>query len=196
MRKQHPFADRWNHNTMHYPLIADALVGHRVVLDVGCGEGTLARYLADRGHEVIGIDPDPNVLPADTQGAHFMLAHATNLPFGDDSFDAVVSAMVLHHTRIELALVEMRRVLKPGGVLVDLGYARDKGIKERLRSAADIPGHLWSRRGKKPWEPDTRKADAKLGWAETRAVIEKMLPEAHWRRLPGWRYLATWVRPA
>ena len=29
MRKQHPFADRWNHNTMHYPLIADALVGHR-----------------------------------------------------------------------------------------------------------------------------------------------------------------------
>lgn len=196
MASRHPFADRWNHNTQHYPLVADSIVGHRIVLDVGCGEGTLARYLASRGHEVIGIDSDPGVLPGDSEGTHFMLADATNLPFADDSFDAVVSVMVLHHTRIELALVEMRRVLKPGGVLVDLGYARDKGVRELARSAVDIPWALWAARGKTAWEPATSKSDAKLGWAETRAVINKMLPDAHWQRLPGWRYLATWVRPA
>lgn len=46
MADQHPFAQRWNADTQYYPRIADLLEGHDVVLDAGCGEGTLARYLA------------------------------------------------------------------------------------------------------------------------------------------------------
>lgn len=196
MPSDHPFADRWNHNTWRYPLVGDLIEGREVVLDVGCGEGSLARYLASRGHQVIGVDPDASVLPTDTEGTHFLLGDATNLPFGDDSFDAVVSVMMLHQTRLELALTEMRRVLKPGGLLVDIGYARDKGLGEMLRSAADIPGHWWARRGTTPWEPATIKSDATLGWAETRDAMTEMLPEVEWRRIGGWRYLATWQRPA
>lgn len=195
MPAAHPFAERWNRNTRHYPRVADELAGHEVILDVGCGEGTLARHLAGLGHQVIGIDRDASVLPADAEGAHFMLGDATNLPFPNDSFDAVVSVMVLHQTRLELALVEMRRVLNPGGVLVVVGYAQAKGIGEWLRSAADVPGDLAARRGTTAWEPDTAKPAASLGWAETRAAIDRMLPQAQWERLPGWRYLATWRRP-
>lgn len=193
---KHRFAHQWNHNTQHYPRIAELLAGREVVLDVGCGDGTLARYLAECGHQVIGIDRDPDVLPADSEGTHYLLADANALPFPADSFDAVVSVMVLHHTRMELALTEMRRVIKPGGLLVDLGYARDKGLGELLRSAADIPGDLWARRGKTRWEPPTITADAQLGWAETRAVFDKMLPGSNWQRVAGWRYLASWQRDA
>lgn len=195
MPADHPFADRWNHNTWRYPEVARLVSGHRLVLDVGCGEGTLARYLADRGHAVIGIDPDAGVLPADSGEAHFLLGDVENLPYPADSFDAVVSFMVLHHTRIELAVAEMRRVLKPGGVLVDVGFGRDKGLGELLRSGLDVFGDLLARRGTTAWEPETAKADASLGWAETRAVFERLLPGVAWRRVGGWRYIATWRRP-
>lgn len=196
MGKQHPFADRWNHNSWRYPLVGDLVESHEVVLDVGCGDGTLARYLADRGHQVIGVDADPTVLPADSQGTHFILGDVTNLPFENDSFDAVVAVMVLHQTRLDLALTEMRRVLKPGGLLVDVGYARDQTISERLGSAGDVVGAWWARRGTTAWEPETRKAEASRGWAETAAAIREILPDAEWRRIGGWRYLATWRRPA
>lgn len=192
MPKNHPFADRWNHNTAQYPRVAGLVSDCPLILDVGCGEGTLARYLADLGHQVVGIDPDPDVLPDDGERTHFMIGDVTGLPFADASFDAVVSVMALHQTRLELALVEMRRVLRPGGLLVDIGYARNKGLGEKLRSAADIPQNLIAKIGTTSWEPDTIKMDALLGWAETREAIQGILPGATWQRLPGWRYLSVW----
>lgn len=78
----HPFASQWNLDSELYPLVGDLLEGREVVLDVGCGDGTLARYLARRGHQVLGIDREPEVLPSDSEGTHFELADASNLPFG------------------------------------------------------------------------------------------------------------------
>ena len=50
---------RWNHNTHYYPLIlATVPAGCQRVLDVGCGEGMLARQLARRVPRVVGIDQD------------------------------------------------------------------------------------------------------------------------------------------
>lgn len=196
MPATHPFAQRWNNDTRHYPLIADLVADCPVVLDVGCGDGTLSRYLASLGHQVIGINRDPSALPADSEGAHFIVAEASGLPFPDDSFDAVVSVMVLHRTRLELALVEMRRVLKPGGLFADVGSARDKGVGEVLRSAAGLPGDLLVRRGTTAWRAETHAQGARLGWEETRQAITRMLPQAQFRRIGGRRYLATWRRPS
>ncbi|GAA2182317.1 class I SAM-dependent methyltransferase [Brooklawnia cerclae] len=193
--RAHPFRAQWNHNTRYYPTVAEAVEGREVVLDAGCGDGTLARHLASRGHTVIGVDREASVLPPDTAGTHFILADVTNLPFPDDSFDAVVSVMMLHHTRIDLALVEMRRVLKPGGLLVDVGSARDKGIGDLARSALDVPGDLLAKRVTTPWDPGTPTVDPVLGWTQTRDTMARMLPGLQWRRVPGWRYVATWQRP-
>lgn len=194
MPAEHPFADRWNGSTRHYPLIAELIRDHPLVLDVSCGDGTLARYLARQGHQVVGIGADPAALPTDGEGTHFMLGDVTGLPFAADCFDAVVSVMVLHRTHLDLALVEMRRVLKPGGLLVDLGTARDQGVADLLRSTAEVPGELLGRRATTAWQPDPQVAP-RLGWDETRNAITRVAPGAGFRRLSGRRYLATWRRP-
>lgn len=109
------------------------------VLDVGCGTGTLAIGIADAapGTPVSGIDPDPAILErarlkAARAGAAITLseARAEELPFPDESFDAVSMTLMLHHLRPDpklRALREARRVLRPGGrvVIADFGRPRD-----------------------------------------------------------------------
>jgi len=104
--------------------IADVeLAGARRVLDVGCGEGQVARRIAAlAGTHVFGIDPTENQLIAAREregGATYGRAAAECLPFADGSFDAVVICLTLEHLDpFEPAVVEVGRVLEPGGRFV------------------------------------------------------------------------------
>src|SRR5215208_3333909 len=66
----------------------------RHTLDLGCGEGRVARALKARGHRVTGVDAAPTMIrlaqEADPSG-DYVLADATALPFDDQSFDLVVA---------------------------------------------------------------------------------------------------------
>ena len=108
------------------------------VLDIGCGTGTLLLLLKERcaGADAVGIDGDPKALAIASAKAtkqhravRFEEALATKLPYGDASFDRVLSSLMLHHlTRDEKlgALREARRVLAPGASfhLVDFAAPR------------------------------------------------------------------------
>lgn len=104
------------------------------VLDAGTGSGYLAFALAGLGAgEVIGVDVEPDlyVLPAERAAVAALLtvgepervrlerADVHRLPFPDASFDLVCSMTAVEHfTDLERAVAEMRRVLRPGGVMV------------------------------------------------------------------------------
>ena len=102
------------------PLAAEHLDGARRVLDVGCGEGQVAR-LAMRGgaREVIGVDPTAAQLDVAKErggGVAYGRASADALPFADESFDAVVACLVFEHIdAVDDALREVGRVLVNGG---------------------------------------------------------------------------------
>ena len=102
------------------PLAAEDLAGARRVLDIGCGEGQIAR-LAVRGGAttVVGVDPTwAQVAEARARGGGPMYARAeaAHLPFGDAAFDAVVACLVFEHIEaVDHALAEVGRVLEPGG---------------------------------------------------------------------------------
>jgi|GEM_PF-716138 len=87
------------------------LKGSRV-LEVGAGSGTLQDLVDD----YVGLD----IAASAARFFHkpFVQGSATNMPFEDDSFDATWSVWVLEHVpNPELALVEMRRVVRDGGLI-------------------------------------------------------------------------------
>ena len=95
------------------------------VLDVGCGTGRLAHWIAERvgtKDAVVGIDPlEERIHIARSRGAavRFEVGQAEDLrAFEDESFDAVCMSSVLHWVADKAqALAEARRVLRPGGRL-------------------------------------------------------------------------------
>lgn len=90
-------------------------------LDVGCGEGRLARDLAALGHDVVGVDASSTMLAAAREAAPEMelhLADAADLPFADESFSLVVAFMSLQDVDdLSGAMREAARVLALGGRL-------------------------------------------------------------------------------
>lgn len=88
-------------------------------LDVGCGEGRLARDLARLGHNVTGIDRSPTMVEAARAASPeipFRLADAAALPFPDESFDCVVAFMSLQDSDdLAGAARECGRVLRGEG---------------------------------------------------------------------------------
>lgn len=98
------------------------------VLEIGCGTGnlTVRAKRAAPAANVTALDPDPRALARAQRkvrgrsGIRFERGYAQQLPFADDSFDKVLSSMMLHHLDADVkraALAEARRVLRPGGSL-------------------------------------------------------------------------------
>ena len=93
--------------------------GDERLLDVGCGDGGVARLLRERVGDVIGIDVEASEEWQDGDGLSFSVADGEQLPFADASFDLVHSKDSLHHMNDpRAALAEYRRVLKPGGAVL------------------------------------------------------------------------------
>jgi ubiquinone/menaquinone biosynthesis C-methylase UbiE len=105
------------------------------VLDVGCGTGTLAIDAAHRvgsAGRVAGIDPGAEQIARASKKAarhnqklyapiEFQVGVIEQLPFPDQTFDVVLSSLMMHHLPASLkrqGLAEIARVLKPGGRLV------------------------------------------------------------------------------
>jgi SAM-dependent methyltransferase len=121
-------------------------VRDRDVLDIGCGEGGLARRLASAGARVVGVDPLPGALErarghADGgPSARYVEGVAEALPFPDASFDVAIFFNSLHHVPVEAmdaALEEAARVLRPGGLLYVQEPKAEGSAFELLRAVDD-----------------------------------------------------------
>lgn len=107
------------------------------ILEVGCGTGVLARWLARRTrgrNRIVGMDVSPFFLReaailAKNDGLEeiieFQQGNAESLPFPDGSFHVSISSTVIQRVDATKMLSEMLRVTKPGGRVAILGHAHD-----------------------------------------------------------------------
>jgi ubiquinone/menaquinone biosynthesis C-methylase UbiE len=113
-----------------------------LVLDIGCGTGTLAiaakRQVGPKGH-VYGIDASREMIARASKKARkaslevdFRNALVESIPFPDRRLDVVLSSLMLHHlpgTLRSQCASEVRRVLKPGGRLLAIDFGTAPGTK-------------------------------------------------------------------
>lgn len=97
----------------------------RRALDLGCGPGELATRLRRVGWNVLALDHDPLMAArARRAGCSVLVADAARLPLATDAVDVAAAAFLLPHVEdVVEHLVEVRRVLRPGGSMVQLGWA-------------------------------------------------------------------------
>jgi len=94
------------------------------VLEIGTGTGIFTEFFCKAGFNVNSIDIFQGLLEKTKMRClnngtlHLSAADVENLPFRDNSFDAVVGICVLHHLNVVPALKEIRRVVKKGGIIL------------------------------------------------------------------------------
>lgn len=117
------------------------------LLDVGCGHGEALGFLASLGWHATGVEIDPRaVAAARARGLDVIQGEIASAGLADESFDAVTSSHVVEHVHDPRAfLVEGRRVLRTGGVLVAVTpNARSELLARHGRNwlGLDPPRHL------------------------------------------------------
>ncbi len=192
----------WNHNAAYYKWISAQLRGCSTVLDVGCGDGSLAKYLSRPGRTVLGIDPSEDcIMSAEREfceGARFEVRSFEKFEAAPGSFDAVVFCASLHHMDMEPALEKAVGLLRGCGRLAVVGLASPSGLADRMIDVCRVvPCALGSRLHK-------MRSSEELGlptsyvfpkMAEVRDAAERLLPGASIRYGLYWRYLLCWQKP-
>ena len=101
------------------PMAVERLGGITCLLDIGTGDGQLARLAARKGIRAVGVDPTLNQVRVALErggGPTYARAEAAALPFPDRSFDGVLACLVFEHiSAVDEAISEVARVLRPGG---------------------------------------------------------------------------------
>lgn len=134
--------------------------GH-AVLDLGCGEGRLARFIESRRPRLhVGFDiglaslrvvqrsEGVPLLGAPRRGRYYICGDGITAPFADGSFDRVVCSLVLYLLPLERAIGELARVVRPGGRVYTrvpmlawgrlVEAARSRSLRSRLYGAGHV----------------------------------------------------------
>lgn len=134
------------------------------LLEIGCGTGLVTARVHDATHAgIVGTDISPELIAeARAQLPHltFEVDNALRLSFPDGSFDAVYGSSILHHLELDVALAEMRRVLKPRGRIV---FAEPNMMNPQIFVQKNVPII-------KRWLGDTPHETAFVRWSIARRL--------------------------
>jgi 2-polyprenyl-3-methyl-5-hydroxy-6-metoxy-1,4-benzoquinol methylase len=202
----------WNHNDHYHQLIIGIIAPDcQSALDVGCGQGALTRRLRQLIPHVTGMDRDERSIALARAQAKFPDIRYLQADFLAESvepgsFDLVTSVASLHHMDAEAALRKMADVLRPGGVLVVIGLARDFSPTNFALIVPAMIGN-WMHRAAAAWSRRASPGAAGIAYQspviwppattyrQARRLAERILPGVQYRRRLYWRYSLVWHKP-
>lgn len=140
--------DRFLEITMNEEFIKNEFVNFskldsdQIILDFGCGTGTLIKMILDKipTLNIVGVDIDQNILNVATKKLklyhpRLIKYNGRNIPFNDNHFDKVLTSLAVHHIYTEdkvLTFKEINRVIKPGGKIYILDFVKPRDIYSRI----------------------------------------------------------------
>jgi len=195
-------AAAWNHNIHYHDVVLRAVPTNcRRALEVGCGQGLLARQLARQCEQVVAIDVDRDALSggaamsAAEARIEFVEGDVMTHPFSGGSFDLVTAVATLHHLPLKPALARFRSLLRSGGVLAVVGLYRLHTPGDYAWAAAALPASriMGCLRQRAEVGAPVQHPGETLG--EIRAACQTLLPGAVFRRHLFFRYSLIWRKP-
>jgi SAM-dependent methyltransferase len=128
-------------NDVYNHLVAFGLQPSHRIVDIGCGTGLASAPLIENGYNVTGVDPSEPMLAVARERypqAQWVRGTAESLPFDAGTFDVAISGQALHHADARPALEEIKRVLRPHGIVAIWwkGLAGDDPVKQLRDSIA------------------------------------------------------------
>jgi len=191
---------RWNHNIHYHPwALKNIPRGAMRALDVGCGEGMLARGLRPQVPEVTGIDlHGDSIIQAREHGddIEYVLGNVLTHPFASESFDLITTVATLHHMDSRAGIERMRELLRPGGTLAIVGCASNSSSLELPAELASVAAHRFYSRGREIWEhPSPTVWPPDDSYRDIRRLTRELLPGRRYRRRLLWRYTVLWTKP-
>lgn len=186
----------WNHNTHYYDHVVRCIPkGCARALDVGCGEGELARRMAAVCEEVAGIDTVRPGLAASGYACkrlRFLEGDVMTFPLPLASFNFIAAVASLHHLPLRPALVRLRELLAPGGVLVIIGLYRTTTLQDWGWTAIGRVASVCFRCRRKYQKVCTPQCEPREALSEIQAVSQELLPGSRLKRLLLLRYSIVW----
>lgn len=176
----------------HLPLAPPARI-----LDVGCGTGRISHELHRAGYHVVGIDPHGPSLEVARQevpGGTFVRGDVLTHELPQAPFDGVVAVGSLHHFDLDRGLQRIHDLLRPGGWLAALGYARSTWrdlpwlVATQAVRRITRPAERWAHPSPKCWPPPH-------DFSTTRRIVAAHLPGHRWQRDGQGRYVVSWQKP-
>ncbi len=180
-------------------------------LEIGCGFGAFARLVAGRAGSVTAVDVSPQMLRVaiERSRAHpnlqFILGDFLRLDLQPETYDCIVTTTTLHHLPQREAVAKMKRLLRPGGVLVIHDLLDPEGVFDWALNFIRLPLNCaarFRRTGRLRERREVRAAWAEHGRHETYlkpgdvlALRDEYLPGALVRRHLLWRYTIVWGKP-
>ena len=118
------------------------------VLELAAGTGKFTRQLVSRFAHVVAVEPDPGMrrlLVAGYASVEAIDGTAEQIPLADDAVDAVFVAQAFHRFDNEAALMEIARVLRPGGALVVLWNVANGQAVPPITAVEELLAPIWPR---------------------------------------------------
>jgi len=190
----------WNHNYAYHNWIQKKLKNKKKVLDVGCGNGTLAFQIAEQGKLVTGLDCSHESIKSASQKNSYKTIQWVeddflNHDFKNEKFDAIVFVASIHHMNMKDAIEKAKSILEKNGVIIIVGLSKPSNILDWIIEILRIlPSKLISAWKKsKPSEELNLTVSYKIPkMKEIRKICNKELKNNKIKYGLHYRYLLYW----